>query len=202
VAVCWLDSSSRSLKSSSLMITIVSATLRLEPLVRAHADEMFRPLSAATIYDYIPGRPPVSVAELRQRYHRLEQRRSPDGRQQWLNWVVRLSSGQCAGFVQATIHVTLSADFAYVIAPEYWGRGVAFEACQAVLPYLAREGGVQALFSTVDPRNARSIRLLERLGFREVAPERYPHGKVEPNDCVFTLCLDASAAASPTDRHA
>lgn len=165
---------------------IESATLRLEPLVAAHADEMFAPMSAAAIYDYMPAQPPLSVAALHQRYLQLEQGRSADGRERWLNWIVRLRSQQCAGFVQATIYSRLSADFAFVFAPEHWGRGVAFEACQAVLPRLAIDFGVGVLFATVDPRNTHSIRLLGRLGFFNVPPETYPHGEVEPNDRVFS----------------
>ena len=171
------------------MSPIESATMRLEPLAAVHAEEMFLPMSAAAIYDYIPGGPPASVAALRERYTRLERGRSADGVERWLNWIVRLRSGACAGFVQATIHPSAMADFAFVFAPEHWGRGVAFEACSAVLPHLAQDFGVRALFATVDPRNARSIRLLQRLGFGEVTPQSYAHGAVEPNDGVFALDL-------------
>jgi RimJ/RimL family protein N-acetyltransferase len=169
------------------MSPIESTALRLEPLVRAHADEMFEPLSAVAIYQYIPGAPPSSVAALRERYTQLESGRSPDGREQWLNWIVRLNSGQCAGFVQATIYPGRTGAFAFVLAPEYWGRGLAYEACQAALPYLAHDRGVTALFATVDPNNSRSMRLLVRLGFSEVEAAQYPHGEVEPNDRVFSL---------------
>jgi RimJ/RimL family protein N-acetyltransferase len=169
------------------MSLIECATLRLEPLVAAHADEMFGPMSAAEIYEYIPGHPPVSVFALRRRYQQLERGHSASGRERWLNWIVRLGSGQCAGYVQATIHAGSTADFAFVFAPEHWGRGVAFEACRAAIPSLAGDFGVRALFATVDPRNSRSIRLLQRLGFGEVLPEAYPHGEVEPDDRVFSL---------------
>jgi RimJ/RimL family protein N-acetyltransferase len=165
---------------------IETNTLRLEPLVAAHAEEMFEPLSALAIYDYMPGRPPLSLSALRERYVLLETRRSPNGRDQWLNWIVRLCSGQCVGFVQATIYPALTGDFAFVLAPEYWGRRIAFEACEAAIDHLARELDVAALFATVDPRNARSIRLLMRLGFSEVTPAQYPHGNVEPGDRVFS----------------
>jgi RimJ/RimL family protein N-acetyltransferase len=167
------------------MEPIASSALRLEPLVASHADEMFAPLSAAAIYDYMPGQPPLSADALRERYVRLEKGHSADGRQQWLNWIVRLNSGQCAGFVQATIYPGRTGDFAFAFAPTYWGRGVAFEACQLALPYLFQPLRVTTLFATVDPRNARSIRLLLRLGFEEVTPAQYPHGQVEPNDRVF-----------------
>ena len=147
---------------------IESRTLRLEPLAAAHAEEMFEPMSAIAIYDYMPGRPPASVSALRERYIQLERGRSADGKQEWLNWIVRLHSGQCAGFVQATIYPAQSADFAFAFAPSHWGRSVAFEACCAALPWLAAERGVAALFATVDPRNSRSVGLLLRLGFSEV----------------------------------
>jgi len=48
---------------------------------------------------------------------------------------------------------------------------------------------VRAVYATVDPRNSRSVRLLERLGFGEVVSETYPHGEVEPGDRVFSLSL-------------
>lgn len=177
------------------MDPIESNALRLEPLVAAHAEEMFAPLSAIAIYDYMPGQPPLSAAALRERYVRLEKGHSADGRQQWLNWIVRLHSGRCAGFVQATIYPGSTGDFAFAFAPAYWGRGVAFEACKAALPYLFRARGVTALFATVDPRNARSVRLLLRLGFDEVTPADYPHGEVTPNDRVFSCSTTGEEAS-------
>lgn len=169
------------------MSAIESATLRLEPLVAAHADEMFGPMSAPAIYEYIPEQQPASLAALRQRYKLLERGHSASGRERWLNWIVRLASGRCVGYVQATIYPGATADFAFVFAPEHWGRGVALEACRAAIPSLAGDFGVRALFATVDPRNLRSIGLLQRLGFEEVLADTYPHGEVEPGDRVFSL---------------
>ena len=161
--------------------------LRLEPLGVAHADEMFDAMTARAIYDYIPGAPPASLAVLRERYARLAQGRSDDGLQQWLNWIIRLPSGHCAGFVQATLHREHTGDFAYALAPQYWGRGVAFAASRATIALLASDFEVKALYATVDPRNSRSLRLLARLGFGETAADAYPHGTVEPGDRVFLL---------------
>jgi [ribosomal protein S5]-alanine N-acetyltransferase len=177
-----------------------SATLALEPLAPDHAAEMFAPMSAPEIYAYTPDAPPASVAALTERYRTLARGHSADGSQRWLNWVVRLPTGQCAGYVQATIHPGHTGDFAFVFTPGLWGKGVAFEACQAALPWLAREAGVAELYATVDPRNGRSLRLLARLGFVEVPPDRYPHGDTEPGDRVFFLACSASgitAVSSP-----
>src|SRR6266478_8538087 len=99
------------------MNPIESKTLRLEPLKVAHAQEMFEPLSAPALYDYTPGAPPASLAALTARYLKLERGTSADGRQLWLNWIIRLASGRCVGFVQATVYPARTGDFAFVLAP-------------------------------------------------------------------------------------
>jgi len=96
------------------MQLIETNTLRLEPLVAAHAEEMFQPMSAPAIYEFIAERPPISLSSLRRRYRQLERGRSADGRQLWLSWVVRVASGQCAGYVQATIFPGHTGDLAFV----------------------------------------------------------------------------------------
>jgi hypothetical protein len=59
---------------------------------------------------------------------------------------------------------------------------------------------VTGLFATVDPKNARSIRLLARLGFVEIAPSGYPHGEAEPEDRVFSLsCTPGFALGADQD---
>ena len=167
------------------MRTLRSETLTLEPLLESHADAMFEVLSAPQIYAYIPGKPPESVAALRERYRRLESRHSADGTQQWLNWIVRLQSGACAGFVQATVHPRRTADFAFAFAPQHWGRGVAFEASTLAITSLFEDFDATALYCTIDPANGRSLRLVGRLAFQEIAPREYPHGASEPDDRVF-----------------
>lgn len=62
------------------MRTIATARLALEPQVAAHADEMFVVLADPAIYEH-ENEPPASVEWLRERYRRLESRRSPDGRE-------------------------------------------------------------------------------------------------------------------------
>jgi RimJ/RimL family protein N-acetyltransferase len=146
------------------MSLIESATLRLEPLVAAHADEMFAPMSAAAIYAYIPEQPPVSVSALRQRYQQLERGHSASGRERWLNWIVRLGSGQCAGYVQATVHPGSTADFAFVFAPEHWGRGYGREAVRAVLLRAIQIKGLSRVIAETQAANQASCALLRGLG--------------------------------------
>lgn len=167
--------------------------ISLEPLTAAHAAELFPVLSQAAIYTYIADRPPVSVAALAERYRRLESRSSPDGSQQWLNWAIRHSeSRECVGCVQATVHAAGTADFAFVLAPPFWGLGLARAASIAALSSLFTEFGVSSVFATVDRRNRRSSTLLLRLGFEQVPSASYPHGTTEDSDDVFRLNRNAS----------
>jgi ribosomal-protein-alanine N-acetyltransferase len=56
-------------------------------------------------------------------------------------------------------------DVGYILHPDVWGRGLALEAVGAVIDHVFRSRDVETLTADVDPENAASIRLLERLGF-------------------------------------
>ena len=112
--------------------SIATARLSLAPQVASDADAMFELLQDPAIYRY-ENEPPPSLEWLRERYRRLESRRSADGREQWLNWIVRLRTGEATGFVQATVHDDHSAGIAYVFASRYWGQGFAGEAVRAMI---------------------------------------------------------------------
>lgn len=142
----------------------------LEPQVAEHAAEMFRVLGDPAIYEY-ENEPPRSLEWLRERFATLETRQSPDGEQLWLNWVVRLRGAGLIGYVQATVFPTGRAAIAYVLSSEYWGRGLAAEACQAMIAELAEHYRVVTVYAIFKRRNVRSARLLARLGFVAVAAE-------------------------------
>jgi len=55
-------------------------------------------------------------------------------------------------------------ELAYALAREAWGRGLAAEACRAILPWAFRATGAERIVSYVRPGNERSARLLARLG--------------------------------------
>ena len=103
--VCDLGSLGRRRRLSLAlrMQTIVTPTLTLEPLLASHAEAMFELLSDRAIYQYLDYSPPASVEYLRGVYLRLEARRSPDGSEAWLNWVIRPRDQPLVGYVQATV---------------------------------------------------------------------------------------------------
>jgi [ribosomal protein S5]-alanine N-acetyltransferase len=146
-------------------VTLQTPRFALEPLRASHAAEMFEALSNPAHYTYIPQNPPASLEVLRQRFERLEGRRSPNGNELWLNWAIRVPTGEAAGIVQASGYQDGRASIAYELFAPFQGRGIASEAVRAVLVDLRDRARLTRATALVDTRNAKSIALLERLGF-------------------------------------
>ncbi len=144
--------------------TLATPTLTLEPLTVAHANELFGHLSNPAMFEFLPQDPPPSIEALRERYQRWETRRSPSGSELWLNWLIRHES-VAAGLLQATCTKTKKALIAYQIVTPFQRRGIATEAIPVMLNHLHQAAAIDTVRALVDTRNARSIRLLERLGF-------------------------------------
>lgn len=59
------------------------------------------------------------------------------------------------------------AEIGYALARAFWGHGYIQEALHAVLEYAFEDLSLHRIEADVDPRNAASIRTLERLGFQK-----------------------------------
>ena len=154
--------------------------LVLEPLEPRHASVLFEELQSPLLYEFTEDKPPQNVEVLRDRYTVLARRRSPDGTETWLNWVVWSLPEKCyVGYVQATIAEGGSASIAYVFFADFWGRGYAREAVQSMLNHLFASRNCHEFRASVDQRNRRSIALLEHLGFVRVAVRKSPTIKGE-----------------------
>ena len=83
------------------------------------------------------------------------------------------------------------AEVGFVIAKPYWSDGYAFEAMQAVMAHAAQALHLRRLSARTQLGNVRSVRLLERLGFREEGLLRgYVARDGERRDCLlFGLLL-------------
>lgn len=120
---------------------MITARLTLDPLKVADATEMVAVLGDERLYEFIGGEPPT-LAELRERYLRRAVGSSPDGTEEWHNWLVRTrAGGRAVGFVQATIvDQGERADIAWVIGVPWQGEGFASEAAQAMVGWLEAVG--------------------------------------------------------------
>jgi len=176
--------------------TLRCEALTLEPQTAAHAREMFVVLADPALYEF-ENEPPSSAQWLRDRFTRLEARVSPDGKEQWLNWVIRTPDG-LTGYVQATVCPGGKADIAYVLGSAWWGRGLAFAAVGTMIAELRDHYGARALSAVFKVRNTRSRRLLERLGFSATtARERAARG-LEEGEGMMKHELGAAPGMSRT----
>lgn len=171
------------------MRAVTAGDITLAPQMASHAPVMFDLLSDPAIYEF-ENEAPASLEALRARFQRLETRRSRDGTEQWLNWVVFVD-GEAAGYVQATVHADGRAMVAYVLNSRFWGRGIASRAVHAMILELREHHGVGDCYAVLKAVNARSQRLLERLGF-----EPGDAGTIEPDEIRRVL----PARANPSSR--
>jgi len=80
-------------------------------------------------------------------------------------------------------------ELGYTLAPEYQGKGYASEAAARVLDYLFGTLKKHRVSASVDPRNGRSVKLLERLGMRKEGcfKKSFWTGRAWADDAVYAI---------------
>jgi len=145
-------------------VAIEADRLRLVPLARADAADMFPVLDDRSLHRHTGGEP-MDAPALEAHYERLERGAPDDGSQVWANWVVRLrDTGEAIGYVQATI-TDDSADLAWVIGSPWQREGYGSEAAHAMTAWL-RGAGIGTLRAHIPPGNEPSARVADRAGLR------------------------------------
>lgn len=177
------------------MRTLVTSRCTLEPLVAAHAHEMFSVLSDPALYVF-ENEPPTSEEWLVRRYQSLERRRSADGKEKWLNWVVRLPSGELAGYVQATVLPSAASRVAYELSSRYWRRGIGSSAVMAMLEELRSEYSVHTFVAVLKSANFRSLGLLRSLGFSLASEQQGAEFGGEPDELVMIKATEMGGATT------
>lgn len=98
-------------------------------------------------------------------------------RRELINWVIADPGdrviGTCTLFHFDPRH--RRAEVGYALRSDHWGRGLASEAASLAIDWGLRALDLHRIEADIDPRNAASRRLLERLGFRSegVLRERF-----------------------------
>lgn len=177
------------------MKPLTAGALRLEPLVRQHAEVLYPLLADPLLYTFMDHGPPASAAALEDVYTRLEARQSPDGSEQWLNWVVLGEGGQALGFVQATLLPDHRAWVAYVLGRAHWGQGHGLASTAAMVEHLQTGYAVRQFLACVERANIRSLRLLQQLGFEVASAATAAAHSLTPTE-VLLVRDGAGAAAS------
>ncbi len=158
----------RGLTDRGAQVITAPGGLTLEPLRVHHAAEMAAVLGDTRLHAYTGGSP-APEDQLRGTYERQVGGRSDDGREVWLNWVVRDdATGGATGYVQATVTVAEEdrgapvAHLAWVVGVEHQGHGVASRAAAAMVGWL-REQGITAHVADVHPEHVASQAVARRL---------------------------------------
>ena len=150
----------------------VTTTARLDvrKLVEQDAETMYRYRSHPEICRYQSWEP-ESLDEVREFVRRQAAvELGPPGTWFQLGLYLR-ETGELVGDVgiQVLGDEPRQAEIGITLAPEHHGRGLATEALRAVLGELFERRGMHRVFGSVDPDNAASIALLERIGMRREA---------------------------------
>ncbi len=84
-------------------------------------------------------------------------------------------------------------ELGFHLLPQYWGRGLAREAANAVIEYGFANFVIDGLFAGHHPHNVASARLLQRLGFQRTGEELYPPtGLMHPTYLLVRIGTRAS----------
>jgi RimJ/RimL family protein N-acetyltransferase len=148
------------------------------PLGREHAEGLVAALGHPDVARFLTG-PDVTTVEA---VHARIDKRPRDPRERWLNFAIVLD-GVVIGRLEASLYDDGAwAEIAYLVGPAYQGRGYARETVRWLLDHIGCETWV-----AIHPANARSIALVEALGFvhRETPPAR-PLGSYDPGDVVLS----------------
>ncbi len=140
----------------------------LRPLVESDLDDLFEFQSDPDTVRYIPwpARTMEQVREAFLKYHAIPDFKN-DGDTALLGWELK-ESGKVIGQSNFTLESIKHQKgvIGYVVHPKLAGQGLAFEATSELIEYVFRTFEVRRLTATIDPRNLKSVALIERLGFR------------------------------------
>ena len=174
--------------------TMQSQNLYFEPLTEAHADNLFAVLTTPAVLAFINPKPPT-FQEFKSEY--AIRARGPVNSilptEQWFNMAILLKdrSATAIGRLEATSYNGWG-EVAYMLGEIWWGKGLAFEAMQWWHKYLDLAIPKTEWWATVHPENQRSIRLLTRLGYKEVLGKQSILQSEDVGDRCFVRSLDVS----------
>jgi ribosomal-protein-alanine N-acetyltransferase len=187
------------------MKTFDTERLHLRPFVLADAEDLHREIySDIEVVRYYSGKGVLTLEQTRQHLagHILGWEESECGRLA----VFLTDGGQFLGQVHLNLYVNsfgrwpgepdspynpLEVELAFAFGRRYWGKGYAYETCQAMIRYAFDELKLARLVGGVMTQNTRSINLHRRLGYR-----------VERNllDSEYVTILENNAVGPVEDR--
>lgn len=148
------------------LITIDTSRLCLRALTLADTDDFFAIYSDPEVMRYWSTPPLVNKAAAGKLISEIQ-----DGfkRHELLKWGIALRNDEHVIGSLTLFHPDFThrrVEIGYALGRAYWGKGYMREALTAVIDYAFNTLNFHRIEADVDPRNAASVRALERLGFQ------------------------------------
>lgn len=172
------------------MTVLHSARLRFEPMCDAHYEGLRVLNGDPEVMRYISGKP-ETPEETRASIARVQARWDTLGYAWWS--LIEEDSGELvgAGCIQHLGHDPANAhEIGWRLRPDRWGRGYAIEAAGRMARFAFDALDAPLLCAICDPANARSSRVIQKLGMR-LRGEEVWHGQ---NALVYQIDHAAWAA--------
>jgi len=139
-----------------------------EPLAQLNADPR--------VMEFFPSR--LTRQESDSQFERIHQHFQEHGFGFWAVEIPEIA--KFAGFIGLGVprfdaHFTPCVEIGWRLAAEHWGHGYASEGATAVLDYGFRELGLSEIVSFTSKHNARSRRVMERIGMTLAESEEFDH---------------------------
>jgi RimJ/RimL family protein N-acetyltransferase len=192
--------------SGDRLPTLEGARLRLRWLVQEDAVALYQVFSnveAMRYWSHPPFTRPEQATELVAEIHRCFAARS------LFQWgIARRHDDRVVGTctLSSLDRNNGRAELGYALGWAHWGQGWMAEALTTLIDFACGELGLRRLEADVDPRNERSIRSLERLGFHREGylRERWVVGGEVQDSALYALLKrewDTLRAAQRTSPH-
>lgn len=153
--------------SQQHLIILETKRLLLRRQITEDLDDLWALYCDPEITKYIPDAP-RSRAEAKEEleWHRHGHPRFPElGLWATIDKETGKFIGRC-GLLPWTIEGQNEVEVAYTIARDYWGKGLATEASQAILQYGFQKLNLPRLICLIDPENVASQKVAEKIGMR------------------------------------
>lgn len=175
-----------------LFVPITTDRLTIRLLEEKDAEVFFRYRTMPEIYEY-QSWVPESLESIRR--FTIENAASPSFRPGIYTQlaIIKRQDGMLIGDMAVILKDDgAQAEIGFSLIPENQGKGYATEAVTAIINHLFYEIGLHRIFASVDPDNKKSIKLIEKLGFRLEArfKKSYLMRGSWYDDCIYGMLAE------------
>lgn len=152
-----------------MKIIVETERLLLREIEYIDEDDLFEMDSNPEVHRYIENNPVKSIDQIRLAIEMLKMQYKKNGIARWA--IVEKSTHETIGWAGLKFYDTpLNKhinffELGYRFKQKHWGKGFATESSAAILDYGFKNLSIDSIFAITDPKNTKSIHVLQKLGF-------------------------------------